>query len=150
MYSLFFHLSTEFILGSFCLFLRPLRLGPPFSTLYTPRFSAVDSGRFSSAVLHGKRPPPFSRLGGRHGLLLGASLACWLRVGFGYSFAVFWQCYVGDSLIMLLRHPVPCPAARPYLLTRFTLLFSCAFSKLRGAPMLWESSEAACGVSFPC
>ena len=49
------------------------------------------------------------------GLLAGAF--CLLAANRTRLFCLFWQFHVGCSLILLLRHPFPCPAARPYSLT---------------------------------
>ena len=71
---------------------------------------------------------------------------------FSDSTRLFYLCgnrHVVTSLIKLTLGPVPCPAARFRLLSRFTLCYFRAFVKLRGAPVLWWPPVTACGVSFP-
>ena len=51
--------------------------------------------------------------GQRPSAVVGCSpvpVARWLRLGFDSNFAFLWVVVVGPSLILLLRHPCPCPA----------------------------------------
>ena len=98
----------------------------------------------------GNGPRRVAALGGCLGLLLGGSLLAGCDSD-SANFAVFWHVNVGDPNFAS-PSPGPLPSSPPAPADSLhTLLYFIAFSsKLRGTPILWESSWAACGGSFPC
>ena len=128
-------------------------LGPYSYTLLAPNFLLIpDSGRFSSAGHDGKRrapsssPRPSPRTAVRCLLLAGcdsdsAPICPFVGVGAGVGSA---------SSNLASTSPVPLAQPPPTCwLASYTFCILCAFSKLRGAPMLQEPSVTACGVSSP-